>query len=244
MRTLIQFWGLSRTGNHAVIDWIMAQHQDAGYEVIHHNNKNPKNCYESVKPYLPKAPTPDYREQPVLCVYNFENYSLHDVPTIPDYITANFPKIMNVMVCRDPFNYVSSKLNSMFRNHFKENVISLWLMYGYEALGQTSYLGSNKVVVNFNRWNVDKDYREKLTTERFGIPFSDAGFHIMSKIGKSSFDKLVFTPDPDIHSRVLNRWQKMLDSQEYRDYFRGRDDVFEVSKRLFGPIEGTEVLLT
>lgn len=247
MRTLIRFFGLPRSGNHPIINWIVGQYQDAGYQTKFDNNKR-IDFLNGVKPYLPSNPSSDYLADKNLYLVSHEYMTLFDIPAIDPEIAKCYGKVMNILVLRDPFNWVASRIQSQLvkRPQFKDKslstAMSFFKMYAYEFIGQTNYL-DNRVVINYDRWNVDRDYRQDWTDDNLGVPFTDKNFDVMSKEGGgSSFDPKNIDP-AELHEHVMHRWQQMADNADFRAVFAGQQEVFDLSAKIFGPIEGTDILL-
>ncbi len=247
MRTLIRFFGLPRSGNHAVINWIVGQYKDAGYQTVFENNKR-LDFINGIKPYLPNNPSSDYIADNNLYVISHEYINLFDVTPIDPDITKCYGKVMNVLLLRDPFNWTASRIQSQLikRPQFKDKSLAtampFFKMYAYEFINQTNYLDS-KVSINYNKWNSNTDYRSDLTTELFQIPFTDRNFNVMSREGGgSSFDPKNIDPNL-LHDHVMNRWQSMVENDDYRNVFAGQQEVFDLTSRIFGDIPGTEQFL-
>lgn len=247
MRTLIQFFGMPRSGNHAVINWIIGQYQDAGYQTVFENNKR-LDFLNAIKPHLPNNPSPDHLADKNLYIISHEYMNLFDVIPVDPDIAKCYGNVMNILLLRDPFNWVASRLKfqidkkAYFRDKPINTAASFFKMYAYEFINQTNYL-DNKIVINYNKWNLNVDYRSDLTTEYFQIPFTDKNYNVMSKEGGgSSFDSKDI--DPVIfHDHVMNRWQSMIDNDDYRNVFAGQQEVFDLSARIFGVTPGTDQFL-
>ena len=89
-------------------------------------------------------------------------------------------RVKNILIIRDPFNLFASRfgfLNNANRHRMEtqgEYVRDLWKLYAREALGRTGYLGEGLLVVKFNLWFVDPDYRRQVA-ESLGLAFTDQG---------------------------------------------------------------------
>ena len=156
----------------------------------------------------------------------------------------------DVIVMRDPFNLFASRLKTKPREHGPNfsmlevysrqySLPELWVSYAKECLGETSFLMNQKIFVNYNRWFVDEDYREQLSTQ-LSIDFSDDGFNDISISGRgSSFDGVKHAGEA-YKMDVLNRWRSFADNPIYRGLL-STDGVLEYSTKLFGHIPGTEI---
>jgi hypothetical protein len=146
----------------------------------------------------------------------------------------------DVLLLRDPFNLFASRLKSR-KIAVKENdqsMVSAWLNYAKEFLGETHHLKHHKICINYNDWFLNLEYRKQLA-ESLGLEFSDAGMDEVSRYGGgSSFNR------QDLQGKarqmdVLNRWKYFADDPAYRQLF-DNPEIFEYSERIFGRIPGTE----
>ena len=149
----------------------------------------------------------------------------------------------DILILRDAFNFFASrcaKWNQLTRTKDKQKLIELWKIYAKEYLGETGCLINNKVVVSYNSWFLDKEYRRMLAN-KLNIPFSYEELNpVVNKGGGSSFDGLKFKENPE-KMKVTERWKNFVDDDFYRDIFQDKELV-ELSNRIFGKIPGTEVL--
>ena len=149
----------------------------------------------------------------------------------------------DILILRDAFNFFASrcaKWNQLTRTKDKQKLIELWKIYAKEYLGETGCLINNKVVVSYNSWFLDKEYRRMLAN-KLNLPFSYEELNpVVNKGGGSSFDGLKFKENPE-KMKVTERWKNFVDDDFYRDIFQDKELV-ELSNRIFGKIPGTEVL--
>ena len=149
----------------------------------------------------------------------------------------------DILILRDAFNFFASrcaKWNKLTRKKDKQELIELWKIYAKEYLGETGCLINNKVVVSYNSWFLDKEYRRMLAN-KLNLPFSYEELNpVVNKGGGSSFDGLKFKENPE-KMKVTERWKNFVDDDFYRDIFQDKELV-ELSNRIFGKIPGTEVL--
>jgi hypothetical protein len=252
--------GLRRTGNHAVAEWIKAQIPGP----IEHLNNLAVGCnpyrYKhqklirfhrehkdwAIQHYLPRSQGNFKPLDYLICGY--EEHSLdtiagpvferrHDL-----YLGASGMRI-DVLILRDPFNLFASRLKSRMIEVQTpgSTMVSLWLQYAKEFLGETQYLSNQKVCINYNRWFLDSSYRQKIAQE-LGLVFTDAGLdRVVSLGGGSSFDG----QSMDGSARkmaVLDRWRHFAEDDRYRALFQD-SRLFEYSRQIFGEIPDTEHLL-
>ncbi|NET05472.1 MAG: hypothetical protein F6K16_12315 [Symploca sp. SIO2B6] len=150
----------------------------------------------------------------------------------------------DLLILRDPFNTLASRLKNDFIEVKSPNqtFMELWLAYAKEYLGETNYLKNNKVCVNYNRWFLDMNYREKIASQ-LNLDFSDAGINqVKAQGGGSSFEGREFDGKA-VQMKVLDRWKVFAEDPRYLKLL-DNEEVLEYSKRIFGHIPGTEVLYT
>ena len=254
----IRFVGLRRTGNHAVINWIAQQEPG---KVQHLNNlipaENPfRYKYEHLRDYYPDhgKQAERYRQEAIgnfvkkdCLIYSYEDFSLPQIASKSferkhDIYLGKTGKRYDILLLRDPFNLIASRLKSemMGVRAKSQNVVELWIDYAKEFLGETNYLKLNKVCVNYNRWAGDQDYRREIA-EQLELEFSDRGLYEVRKLGGgSSFDGVKFDGDAR-KMDVLNRWKKFKDDPAYRQLVNN-GELIAYSEKIFGHLPGTEEL--
>lgn len=150
---------------------------------------------------------------------------------------------LDVLILRDPFNLIASRIRSdkfEVRGINRKGMIGLWIDYAKEYLNETNYLDQKKILVNYNAWFLDREYRQKLS-KQLGLPFSDSGLDEVPGFGKgSSFDSV------SLHGQaqkmgVLERWKGYANNELYRKLLRN-EEVFYYSDKIFGRIPGIEIL--
>lgn len=251
--------GLSRSGNHAVINWIINQ-LEGKYCFL--NCTEPKyNPYATVRPLSKsgdlyrtnienfdlnkekegKFSTKDY------LIYNHEDSFLGPLNGKADKLekqewVGKSGEKKDVLILRDPFNLFASRLKSgLIKGHSTPHGLNpvsgitlrrLYKQHAREYLGEKNYL-RNKILISFNLWAVSREYREKLS-EELGIPFTDKGFREVPKVaGGSSFDGTKFSGEA--HKMNVNeRWKKYATDPEYRELFD--PELQELAFRVFGNI--------
>ncbi len=251
----IRIVGIKRSGNHGIITWIRRHYQD---HVLHLNKVLPKqNPYRFLsehftKEKLIKEAKGNFTQKECL-IYSYENCLLSDV-TDPlfelkhDLYLGKSQERYDLLILRDPFNMAASmyrKLQEGSDVYMKvyssnQNIMTLWLDYAKEFLGETNYLKHNKIVVNYNEWCLNRDYRQQIS-KKLGLEFSDAGFNIVKGYGGGSsfdgknMDGKAFQMD------TMNRWKVFAGDSEYKKMFN--QTILDYSEKIFGQISGTEILL-
>jgi len=134
----------------------------------------------------------------------------------------------SVLVIRDPFNLIASRgMKGMLSN---DDTRVIWKQHAREALGETSFL-KNKVVVNYNRWFSQPDYRRELE-KQMGLGVSDEGINKVYGLG-SSFTNC--SRDGEAGSmKVFDRWKHYKDNEEYLSIFDS--EIIRMAWALFGSV--------
>lgn len=266
VRKEIRVFGMRRSGNHAIINWIIKQVTGPVFFLNNTHLLRPlwldrdfvekrravffRNDGESLTPiWQDNGRFPDNLENPLeLFVHSYENQRFAaPFLRVSDYNKAriiNPPKERyDVLILRDPFNLFASQLQSgmVFSGHRRYTRADLWLYYAEEYLSETGQLGPDKVCVNYNRWCVDQGYRRAVAV-RLGIPFTDKGFDEVSSAGRgSSFDGRRFDGNAS-KMKTGARWREYAGDPRFIDQFRD-PRLMALSEAIFGQIDGTRELL-
>ncbi|WP_375262393.1 hypothetical protein [Palleronia sp.] len=238
----IQVLGMSRSGNHAVCNWIFNQ-ADAPKLFL--------NCAEGkTDPFATCRPFSEgqrgWREAPersvppgaggdrALLMHSYEDSWFAHAFSRPleahhDEWLAESRRRVRLLILRDPFNLFASRLK-MGAELSVPVARKMWKQHAREALGDTRKV-KDKVVVLYNRWATDRDYRRSIAGE-LGLTFTDAGAdEVPQTMGGSSFDGTSF------HGRAAemptqDRWKAYADDPAYRAIFDA--EMVSLATRLFG----------
>lgn len=224
---LITFTGMSRSGNHAVIRWLIAHLENAGHEVWFHNNSKVDRMdhLSFVMPHV-NAST-----NKVLLV------SFEDVHIDGRMSALSGVAHRNVLLLRDPLNLFASRVRGLApprgtalpaeadaRDRAMASVavakempgqIGNYINHYREFSGATFFL-HNKVCVDYNKWIIDKAHGTEVVERGFGLPFMDSWTGEMSN---SSFGS------PRGPSDFLSRWRSCWEERAYRPVRESRDLV-------------------
>ena len=232
MKRVAVYFGMSRSGHHAVMNWMAQQFPG---KVDHFNH-----CYgvgvdaddmryegSFGKCIYRKSLVPDRGTGDSMTIYSIEDFLLRDfdkfkMGAFREVVEAD--EVVWVLVVRDHFNWIASCLKkegmevstqqvSRWAGHMRfANQSSAWV--GDYGLGR-----SHAVVVNYNQWFVDERYRRELA-EALRVPFTDAGKDAIPSYGRgSSWTEMQF------HGRaeempVLERWKDYQDDSDYLQWVR------------------------
>lgn len=261
-----RFVGLSRSGNHGIINWLISQIEER-YCFL--------NCAEpKYNPYLTARPL---KEEGKVYQTNISNFNLEKEQkknfSEKDYLLYNHEdcflgplnnKIQqedrqkwvglsknkrDILILRDPFNLFASRIKAgLIRGHYTHHgarpistltLKRIYKQHAREFLGEKNYL-KNKLPVKFNSWTSDKEYRRKIT-EELDLTFTDKGFKEVSVVaGGSSFDGVKLSGRANQMS-LNSRWRKFAHDEEYWSLFD--EEMVELAQKIFGDIEPVQYYL-
>jgi hypothetical protein len=255
----IMVFGLKRSGHHGVCVWLGHHFPPKSVHFINdvrpfHDpfiwHQNTRDTTGRLGCFLDRRDSDivHQRQFPKECLmYNYEEFELHNLPgrdLVPDRLNVigKSEHFIKVLVLRDPFNLVASRLrplrSSLTRSYHQ--TLDRWVSYAREFLGETNYLGP-KLKVNFNKWFSEIRYRQGLARSA-GLVFTDAGLNRIPNNGYgSSFDGIRLDHCAQ-QMKVLERWKGYVDHPDFCALFEGRKDVDELSERIFGKIPETHSL--
>jgi hypothetical protein len=253
----IRVIGLRRSGNHAIINWM--QKQQAG--TIEHLNNIPLNGnpfrwkyimlrdfapdrFEREKNRIRQQAKGNFIKKDCL-IYSYEDHPITKItsPRVEHKHDFHFGKSLNrydVLILRDPFNLIASRLenNMLPVKSFTQSVIDLWLEYAKEFLGETQYLPNRKVLINYNHWVADINYRREIAF-KLDLPFTDAGINdVRPQGGGSSFDKRNFAGRAT-EMDVLGRWKHFTNNPLFLELLN-HTELLNYSDRIFGHVPEME----
>jgi hypothetical protein len=272
-KNVILVHGMSRAGQHPIIDWVYNQFDDDRlflnymfisdplfFERRSQYYFNGKKYFYKINPNWEKynvleeklkefeSETPEVLDQidsskMNLLMMNFENVNLYGSRGKINEFNTQFELISNfknLLVVRDIFNYLASKIKMGRYFHPKEN-IEAWKTHAREYLGETDHL-VNKTIVNFNQWTNDQNYR-KIKSEELGCDtFLPEWNQVSSFGGGSSFNFLSYKENAN-KMAVLERWEEYQNNEQYRELLKDKE-LLKLSDSIFGHIPGTEIFST
>lgn len=214
---MINFAGLRRSGNHAVIDWIL-EHCDS---YTHYNNVVLENN-------IFKADSVNGNGEFKLA--SFEDYPLNYLP-----------KGKTILLLRDPLNTFASRLQHLRNSLSNIELYKDWREFGnfYSRLNMISkgafdlwkqyaraFVENEYICINYNKWFASKSYRKEIS-KKLNLKHTDKGFfskkgHQFS--GGSSFKN--FNP--------LQSYKNFAEDIEYLSLFD--DETIELYQIIFGEL--------
>lgn len=230
MNKVIHFFGLKRSGNHAILNWL--QKNSELKNIKHFNNvydlaENPPKIIHPIKIKS------NIDSNTNLLIISYEDVNLGDLQNIPAF-QANIKYIdnserINILLLRDAYNFIASRMKMLesikmanvtnpIQKISMEKVTSLWKSYAKEYLGITNYL-SNTILINYDEWFSKKNYRNELILKIFQENDNkDIGINDVPENGRgSSFDGLNYNGKAQ-EMNVLERRKFYKEDSKYIKY--------------------------
>lgn len=232
----LNLFSMERSGHVAFLNWMMHQAPQPCVRVTPSASPKgePGHGY-----YYPGAPL--VNNKPISTVPPAEDVQLAVINFRDKGILSpkGYPRAKeSVILIRDIRNLLASRMR-----HFEQwdlrGTAKMWMRYACAYTGDTSLTGTPLVPVRYDRWFLEKEYRQSLVDTfqaAFNIPFrfTDEGINHVPVAGKgSSFDGRKFDGRPQ-EMKVLERYkmvnQKILYSLIPRE-------ARELDEHIFGPWE-------
>lgn len=234
----IVFLTLSRSGHHAIINWIASQ---CDGKVITYNN-----CmfgWEDKK-LIPRGEINTYhkssgKEETTFHLYSIEEFDIEDYKK---YSFNEFDVDKFVIINRDPYNWLASitrgggtgEIHAIAdhindRNETKPPTLELWKRLVKESLGDTNVI-PHKIDINYNKWFSSENYRRTIC-KKFDLKFNDSRLQYVAREGGgSSFDS--YRIENAQNMNVLDRWKYLLTLPHMATIFEDKE-LESLSKRYF-----------
>ena len=226
----IQLFGLQRSGNHAVVAWILQQFDRPNVflnNVAHFEDPYLNFRFADIANAVPlRRPNDEaslariekLRLAPKeLLLISYENLMLPRIARgelIAERWVGQSKHVNRVLIFRDFYNWIASRVRLFEKKGFATADLSraivphikLWIVYAKEFAGETSFLGSRGVVLlSFNSWFSDEAYRADVLA-RLRVPLKDnSRAHVPNVGGGSSFDEIRFSGEAQSMD-LLDRW--------------------------------------
>ena len=252
---------LSRSGHHAVIDWL--RHQAGGRYAFLNDCQAGESPFLSCQRSEGRFSPPDLiswdqeaagkHTKRALLIYNYEDQrpaeiASADAEASRERWVGTSARRFDLLVLRDPFNLLASRLRWAYGYACRvplDTVLigrELWKIHAREYLGDTAHL-PNRVNVSYNAWFADPEYRRALA-KRLGVTWTDRGIEQVARWGPAlwgdSFDNLTFDGRAS-EMKVLERWKVYADDVFFRTVVQD-EELVTLSERIFGTIPGIERL--
>jgi hypothetical protein len=249
--TEIRITGMSRSGNHAFINWVL--HQVPGRYCF-------LNCCEGkANPFATPREMDDGQrfrtniggfdlererggahQRKDWLLFSYEDNFLGNAfsPLFErehDRWVGRSARRVDVLLLRDPYNLFASRLGRNWTHMSLATAARIWKQHARAFGGPRP--SPPLLSVSYNRWVADRSYRGRVA-RTLGFPFTDAGIdRVPSCAGGSSFDGLSFDGAAR-RMRVLERWRAWVHEPAYRAVFDAR--MVQLSRRVFGAMPAVE----
>jgi hypothetical protein len=243
-RTEIRIVGMSRSGNHAIIEWVLSQTRgrtcflncaEPGTNPFRSSRplSESEGCYRASYPeFQPEREAAGDLTRKDWLVHSYEDVVLPELAGAGlERSVGSSSRRLDLLILRDPFNLFASRLASGV-GVAPRATPRVWCGHAREFLGETRYLSGIRLMVSYNRWAMSPTYRRELA-ERLGLYFDDrAAAAVSSCAGGSSFDGTLH--DGRAHGMaVLDRWRLLKGDPVYRAMLT--PEVLDLARRIFGP---------
>lgn len=229
--THIDFFGISRSGNHPVIRWLLAQSGE---------HKFLNFCNQTMRPGA--RPKRYSTRKDLDCrLLSWESLPFEDVTERAGRSWDDADDHVVVCLLRDPFNLMASWLRgntgppdgSPPSAAANRNCVDCWKSYA-KAFVDGREVGRRLVWVLYNEWCVDLRHR-KGAIEAVGFRFDETAEDVMNRVatekGGSSFDGTDFDRRAG-DMMVFDRWRHFLDDSRFVSLFDA--ETKELSRAIFG----------
>jgi hypothetical protein len=247
--TEIRVVGMSRSGNHAIVNWILAQWP--GRTCFLNCAEPGFNPFESARPRTPQLPAwralyegfeiEAERGGRLSCkdllLHSYEDTFLGPFKKPENEArhaawVGRSRRRIDLLILRDPRNLFASRLASGYGWLDDELVARVWTQHAREFLGLRRNLRQERLLVNYNEWVTSRAYRRELA-EALGLEFDDSAAHkVPAAAGGSSFDGTAYDGRAE-QMPVLHRWHRFAADPRFNRMLTPQ--VRELSDRIFGP---------
>lgn len=241
---LYRFFGVQRSGNHAIINWIMSQYDPAktffysgcnvdipslnSWARLEHDGvmvRGNERGAQKAQLLLSKAKHCDvilvsYENEDVLFFLRGEEVDKNITPFIESNST------LNIFIIREFLNWLASTYVLVSKLPGHQPGSGLWYQTIEKRIAQwsdTARVGmllsqdppQDTVCVYYDTWMSDGDYRGRLL-ETFGVLNGDTSLpRVKNYGGGSSFDGMKYKNAPE-KMNTISRWEQFAEDEHYR----------------------------
>lgn len=247
--------GMSRSGNHAIIDWLL--HQMPGRRCFLNCAEPGQNPFETARPLgdqeVCASNLPGFdlaaeragRHQPKdWLVHSYEDVYLRRLAETRETPgVGGSARRTDLLILRDPFNLFASRRRfGLFERDSGVasyivtlgTALRIWKQHARQFLGRRRVLPGRVIPVSYPEWTKSCAYRQSLAAE-LGVPFDDARFAcVPDTAGGSSFDFMACADDAAA-MKVHQRWRHYADDPDFRELFDA--ETIELARNAFGPMD-------
>ena len=252
-QNIIRTFGLQRSGQHLVIEWISRGLIDVihlnhcrfypsglslvlkpvtGRRVIYSEGTVDDSGIQGRNNFQSSLPSKSYRN----LLYSLEDVSLKDV--MIQKLDQLF-KTKTVLILRDPVNWLASSIQH--NRSSKEALLrkrNILIEYLEQATLTKKYIKNNFVAINYNKFTIDPKYRQRIAEKLNLVSFEDAekALNHTSDFGQGSSFKNLSNAN-----NTLERWKLFQDDPFFR-YALKNQNLIDLSIDFFGNVPGLSEL--
>lgn len=247
--TEIRVVGMSRSGNHAIINWILAQ---APGRTCFLNCAEPgHNPFATARPRTPELPgwrapydgfdvaaeRAGRLSRKDLLIHSYEDTFLGPFrkegnEERHERWVGGSARRIDLLILRDPRNLFASRLASGYGWLEDELVTRIWAQHAREFLGLRRNLRQERLMVSYNEWVASRSYRQQIA-DVLCLEFDDRAAHkVPAAAGGSSFDGTAYDGRAE-QMPVLDRWHTFIGDERFHRLLT--PPIRELSDRIFGP---------
>jgi len=247
-KKIIRVVGLQRSGNHAIIRWILAQFPNKNkifLNNVDHGDFSPFETSDFTEingTIVDKIFDKKQQLKGEVILYSYEDavmkmtsdnfkesvFNLEFEKNKGDYF-GEYIQEFTIIIIRDPFNFFASRLKKLNEltgsknlNVIKENWITMASLACKES--RINHVMHPVITVSYNRWFSDKHYRKNLTTTLGGIFSDETLAQVTQEGGGSSFDGTNYSKMT--LSLFWAKKNKLINIQTYKNFLKNIKKIF------------------
>ncbi len=240
--------GLSRSGNHAIINWMLEQLPGRWcFLNCVAPDSNPfrtakptdlGQCYRSNVPgFEPWSEGAGLHASIDHLLFSHEDCFLRSAwgeraTAMQDEAIGTIRRRVDLLILRDPYNLFASRRRFRHQLVPEGAAVRIWKQHARAFLGHRTCLTRPVLPISYNRWREDPQYRQQLA-ERLDLRFTDADLDAVPACGGgSSFDGHRFQGRAS-EMPVHERWKHFADDASFWGLFDAQ--LRDFATRIFGP---------
>lgn len=235
----IRLFAMKRSGQHAIMGWIL-DHTPGRRAVANNSLGREQTLLYFAEGETTSRPEPWAREVDPessewehldLYLVNCEDAQLEResgrLARTGPWSRGRSREVIEIAVLRDPANLFASRIQLSRSARFErdprrrsqwwdDRAVATYLGYCAEWEGRARALTRNRLLISFNRWTRDPDYRTRIG-QQIGLHGNPAEPYasVLPAAGGSSFDGTSFDGSAE-KMRIHDRWRAMLGDERFR----------------------------